>query len=165
MQKILMDIFFKYINLLFGEVVFVINIFLQQMGEFVDVDWVYIFDYYFEWEICINIYEWCWVGIELEIDNLQDVLFELLFDWVDMYIKGFLMYILDVFDLLKDLGIRQVLELQGIKSFLAVLFMNGEMCIGFVGFDLVWYWYQYIQWEIIFLKFFGQMLVNIQMCI
>lgn len=101
-----MDILFKYINLLFGEVAFVINVFLQQMGEFVDVDWVYIFDYYFEQDICINIYEWCWEGIEFEIENLQEVLLELVFDWVDIYIKGLLMYIFDVFELFFEFGVR-----------------------------------------------------------
>ncbi len=163
MQKILMDISSKYINLPLGEVASAINISLQQMGEFVDADRVYIFDYHFEREICTNTYEWCRVGIEPEIDNLQDVPLELLPDWVDTHTKGLPMYIPDVFDLPKDSGIRQVLEPQGIKSLLAVPLMNGEMCIGFVGFDSVRHWHQYTQREITLLKLFGQMLVNIQM--
>lgn len=163
MQKILMDISSKYINLPLGEVASAINISLQQMGEFVDADRVYIFDYHFEQEICTNTYEWCRDGIEPELDNLQEVPLEMVPDWVDTHTKGLPMYIPDVFDLPSDSGVRQVLEPQGIKSLLAVPLMNNETCIGFVGFDSVRHWHQYTQREITLLKLFGQMLVNIQM--
>jgi PAS domain S-box-containing protein len=163
MQKILMDVSSKYINLPLGEVASAINISLQQMGEFVDADRVYIFDYHFEKEICTNTYEWCREGIEPEIDNLQEVPLELLPDWVDTHTKGLPMYIPDVFDLPKDSGVREVLEPQRIKSLLAVPLMNGDQCIGFVGFDSVRHWHQYTQREITLLKLFAQMLVNIQM--
>ncbi|MEQ8705943.1 MAG: PAS domain S-box protein [Phaeodactylibacter sp.] len=163
MQKILMDISSKYINLPLGEEESAINVSLQQMGRFVDADRVYIFDYHFEEEICTNTYEWCREGIDPEIDNLQTVPLEMLPDWVDAHTKGLPMYIPDVFDLPVHSGIRQVLDPQGIKSLLAVPLMNGSHCIGFVGFDSVRHWHQYTQREITLLKLFGQMLVNIQM--
>ncbi len=163
MQKILMDISSKYINLPLGEVASAINISLQQMGEFVDADRVYIFDYHFEQDICTNTYEWCREGIEPEIENLQEVPLELVPDWVDIHTRGLPMYIPDVYELPPESGIRQVLEPQGIKSLLAVPLMNNETCIGFVGFDSVRHWHQYTQREITLLKLFGQMLVNIQM--
>lgn len=163
MQKILMAISSKYINLPLGEVESAINVSLQQMGEFVNADRVYIFDYFFEQGICVNTYEWCRTGIAPEIDNLQEVPLDLLPDWVDTHTKGLPMYIPDTFALPKEAGIRKVLEPQGIKSLLSVPLMNNSQCIGFIGFDSVRHWHQYTQREITLLKVFGQLLVNIQM--
>lgn len=162
MQKILMDISFKYINLPLREVESAISASLQQMGVFVGADRVYIFDYHFEQSICTNTYEWCRTGIEPEIDNLQEVPLSMLPDWVETHTKGLPMYIPDVFELPEDAGVRQVIEPQGIKSLLAVPLMNNGQCIGFVGFDSVRHWHQYTQREITLVKLFGQMLVNIQ---
>ena len=162
MQKILMDISSKYINLPLGEVESAINISLQQMGAFVDADRVYIFDYHFEEGICTNTYEWCRAGIEPEIDNLQELPLSMLVGWVETHTQGLPMYIPNVFELPKDSGVREVLEPQGIKSLLTVPLMDNEQCIGFVGFDSVRHWHHYTRREITLLKLFGQMLVNIQ---
>lgn len=163
MQKILMDISSKYINLPLRELEPAINVSLKQMGEFVEADRVYIFDYHFEQEICTNTYEWCREGITPEIENLQAVPLEVLTDWVNTHIKGLPMYIPDVFSLPESDGTRQVVEPQGIKSLLAVPLMNADQCIGFVGFDSVRTWHRYTQREITLLKVFGQLLVNIRM--
>ncbi len=163
MQKILMDISSKYINLPLHELEPAINVSLKQMGEFVGADRVYIFDYHFEQEVCTNTYEWCREGITPEIENLQAVPLEVLKDWVNTHVKGLPMYIPDVFSLPESNGTRQVLEPQGIKSLLAVPLMNGDQCIGFVGFDSVRNWHRYTQREITLLKVFGQLLVNIRM--
>ncbi|MBV6655722.1 MAG: GAF domain-containing sensor histidine kinase, partial [Mameliella sp.] len=162
MQKILMDISSKYINLPLSKIKEAINASLQQTGEFVNADRVYIFDYLFDEGVCNNTYEWCREGVEPEIENLQGVPLEALPDWVNTHVKGLPMYIPDVYDLPEASGIRQILEPQGVKSLLAVPLMNHDQCIGFVGFDSVRFWHEYTQREITLLKIFGQMLVNIQ---
>lgn len=138
-----------------------INYALEEMGNFVNADRAYIFDYDFEHETTTNTYEWCRDGITPEIDNLQDLPLNLIPEWVDTHLKGEYMYVDDV-DKLPESGLKDVLQPQGIKSLITIPMMHNNECIGFTGFDFVNSTYEYSENEQQLLTVFAQMLVNIR---
>ncbi len=162
LQEILMAISTKYINLPLDQVETAINTSLQELGEFVGADRAYVFDYHFAQGITTNTYEWCEEGVTPEIDNLQEVPLSMLNFWVETHTQGKTMYVPDV-QALPPGGLREILEPQNIKSLIAVPMMDGEKCLGFVGFDAVRRHYQYSEKERALLKLFAQMLVNIRL--
>lgn len=135
---------------------------LGTMGEFVDADRAYIFEYDWERQICINTYEWCNSGITPEIENLQEVSLSDITWWVDAHTKGEKIIISDVSSLSKDNIIRQILEPQGVKSLFTLPLMQSGKCIGFNGFDSVREYHHYTQREEVILTFYSEIMVNIQ---
>jgi len=135
---------------------------LGTMGEFVNADRAYIFEYDWERQICINTYEWCNSGITPEIENLQEVSLSDITWWVDAHTKGEKIIISDVSSLSKDNIIRQILEPQGVKSLFTLPLMQSGKCIGFIGFDSVREYHHYTQREEVILTFYSEIMVNIQ---
>lgn len=161
MKKLLMELSSQYINIPLNEVDSAIQSALGKMGKFVSSDRAYVFSYDFERGIMSNDYEWCDAGIEPQIDNLKEVPLDLAPDWVSTHRKGQYMHIEDV-STLPHGGLKETLELQGIKSLLAVPMMSDNECVGFVGFDSVNRNYAYTDKEISLLYLFSQMLVNVK---
>ncbi|MEL7120282.1 MAG: PAS domain-containing protein, partial [Bacteroidota bacterium] len=162
MQNLLMKIASEYINIPLKKVDDAINKSLKEMGEFVDADRTYVFEYDFEKSITNSTYEWCAEGITPQIEELQAVPLKVLQDWIRTHLQGQPMYIPDVSALSKG-SLRELLESQDIKSLLALPMMNGDKCVGFVGFDSVKNHHSYTEKELNILKLFSQMLVNIQL--
>lgn len=160
MQSIILKMALKYINIPYELVHRSINTSLKELGEFVQADRAYVFEYDWENSVFTNTFEWCNKGITPEINNLQNVPNEVLGHWVDVHKKGDDMYIDNVMDLPADGGLRQMLEPQGIKSLLAIPMMKQEECIGFIGFDSVRTTRKFSEKEKTLLKFFSEMLVN-----
>ncbi len=163
LQNILIDISAAYINIDLDRVAPVIQNSLQELGEFVNADRAYIFDYDFINDTTSNIYEWCGEGISPEIDNLQDVPLSYLPDWLEIHKKGDPFYVDDVNDL-PDNGpesLRQLLERQSIKSLITLPMLRNGKLIGFVGFDSVRTTHQYDEKEKKLLFLFAQMLLNV----
>ncbi len=160
MQAIILKMALKYINIPYEHVHRSINTSLKELGEFVQADRVYVFDYDWENNVFTNTFEWCNDGITPEIENLQNVPNEVLGHWLDVHKKGNDMYIEDVKDLPADGPLRQMLLSQDIKSLLAIPMMKQEECIGFIGFDSVKTKRKFSDKEKTLLKFFSEMLVN-----
>ncbi len=162
LQQILMEISSVYINLPLDAVDEAIQRSLRDLAEFVDADRAYIFDYNFHVGTTTNTYEWCNKRITPQIDVLQNVPMSEFPDWLEAHTRGYNMYVPDV-AALPDGGLRRILEPQQIKSLLAVPMMNGENCIGFVGFDSVRRHHQYKQNEQHLLGLFARMMVNVRL--
>ncbi len=162
LQEMLMQISATYISLPLERVDAAIEASLGDLGRFVAADRVYIFDYDFEQQVCNNTHEWCEEGITPQIEELQGVPLSMIPDWVATHVRGETMYVPDVFALPEESGLRQTLEPQEIKSLITVPMMDGERCLGFVGFDSVRHHYYYSEAERRLLTIFAQMLVNIR---
>ena len=160
-QMILMNIASKYINLSLSEIDEAKGMSLKEVGEFVKADRAYIFEYDWQNKTATNTYEWCMEGIESQIDNLQDIPLNAVPEWVRTNEKGEMVSIEEVFKLDKNDPARLFLEPQGIKSLLAIPIMNGTLCEGFVGFDSVRNKKVYTNQEKTLLKFFSEILLNI----
>ncbi|MFW5757742.1 MAG: ATP-binding protein, partial [Bacteroidota bacterium] len=162
MQSILMKISTRYINLPLEKADESINQALAEIGNFVGLDRAYIFDYNWDNNDCSNTYEWCSEGIEPQIDYLQNVPLNDITYWVNTHKKGEIMIIPDVNSLPDGDGVKEILQPQSIKSLLALPMMDGDSCIGFIGFDSVKNHHDYNQKEITLLEIFSQMIVNIK---
>lgn len=163
LRKLLMEIASRFINIPIEQTNLYIQTALAEIGEFFKVDRVYIFDYHFDKNICTNTFEWCTEGINPEKDNLQEVPLELLPWWTEKHKRGELLIIPDTFALEETDVVRQIIEPQGIKSLITVPLMDGENCIGFLGFDSVKNHREFSEEEIQLLKVFAQLLVNIKL--
>lgn len=161
LQALLMDIARNFINSDISNYENTINKALASMGEFVEADRAYTFDYDWENQICINTFEWCEDGIEPEIDNLQAIPLNFMTEWVNTHINKKPMYIDDVAKLPLDDTVRAILEPQGVKSLITFPFIDKGECIGFVGFDSVKKTHQYTKKEQDLLQVFAEMLVNL----
>jgi len=159
-QETLLEISSKYINITEDKINASINESLAFIGRFLEVDRVYIFEYNHEKFTTSNTYEWCAKGIEPEIENLQEIPFDYIPDWVNLHFQNQDMFIENV-DLLEDGSLKEILQPQGIKSLLALPMFSGGKCIGFVGFDSVNSLKAYSKDERHLMKVFSEMLVNI----
>jgi PAS domain S-box-containing protein len=136
LQKLLMSISTRYINIELEDSSEAIQNALKEIGEFVEADRAYVFDYHFNEGLCTNTFEWCQEGISPEIQNLQSVPLEEMPYWVKTHAEGETMYIPSVEDLPEG-GLKNILVPQGIKSLIAVPMIKNNKCYGFLGFDSV----------------------------
>jgi PAS domain S-box-containing protein len=162
MQDLLIKVSSSYVNIDFNQTDTTINNSLMELGTFVHADRAYIFDYDWEKVICNNTYEWCAKGIIPQIDELQEIPMDMMFDWVVSHKTGKIVSIPDVLALPEDDPQRLILEPQDVKSLIAFPMMDGENCIGFVGFDSVLSHHSYSDKEQSLLQIYAQMLVNIK---
>ena len=114
-----------------------INKSLATMGRLIAADRAYLFAYDFGRDVMSNTHEWCRAEITPEIDNLQEVPNGMVPDWVNAHQRGELMLIASVAALPRESNLRQMLEPQGIRSLMTLPLMQGDVCLGFVGFDAV----------------------------
>ncbi len=161
LQKHLMEISNTFINVPIENADEAINQSLADLGKFTNIDRSYIFMYDHEKRVGNNTYEWCNTGISPQIEELQEIPFDAIPDWIETHLAGKSMHIPDVFALDPSSGVRQILEPQEIKSLLALPMMNGNTCVGFVGFDAVKKHQQFSDKEQNLLEIFALMLVNL----
>ena len=106
---------------------------LEVIGSHTDVSRVYIFEDDEGGETTSNIYEWCNKGITPQIEQLQNIPYEVIPSWKKFFFEEGLVCSGNVSGLPDDL--RAVLEPQGILSIVSFpIYLSGEF-FGFVGFD------------------------------
>jgi PAS domain S-box-containing protein len=152
----------RFINLPVHEADRAINEALGDMGRFVDADRAYLFNYDMEAETASNTHEWCGEGVSPEIDNLQNLPFAMIPDWIGFHRIDQVMHVADV-SALEPGNLRELLSAQGIQSLMAIPLSHGDRCLGFVGLDSVRSTHDYGEEETTLLRLFAQMLVNIRL--
>jgi signal transduction histidine kinase len=160
LQRLLVKISSDYINIPLDEVENSINKSMAEIGSFVQVDRVYVFDYDYENETTSNLYEWCENGIDPQIEHLQNISFVDVPVWVKTHSRGESIVVPNVQELPPS-NFRELIEVQGIQSLVAIPMMDGDTCIGFVGFDAVKGLRSFSEEERGLLELYAQMLVNI----
>ena len=161
LKELLIKISNTYINAPIENFPQTINGSLCEMGEFVNADRSYIFDYDWAADVCNNTFEWCADGISAEIQNLQQLPLNYIPQWVETHKKNKPMFVDNVQLLDTESGLRQILEPQEIKSLITIPMMDNNTCIGFVGFDSVKNYHNYSDSEKDLLQVFSQMIVNL----
>ncbi len=110
-----------------------INKVLEKVGVHNDVSRVYIFEDNSNGLATSNTFEWCNIGIEPQIQELQDVPYEMIPSFRKIMVEDGRIYSENIAELPEDL--RAILEPQGIKSIVIYpLNIQGASC-GFIGFD------------------------------
>jgi len=159
--ELLLRLASRFIKLPLAQVDAEIERALQDMGEFVDADRAYLFDYDFAAETSFNTHEWCGAGIEPQKTHLQGLPFSMSGDWLACHRRGEALHVPDAAALAPG-PLRELLLPQGIRSLLTLPLMAGEgRCTGFVGFDFTRQRHTLGDEEIDLLRLFAQMLVNV----
>ncbi|MDP2301387.1 MAG: PAS domain S-box protein [Ignavibacteria bacterium] len=159
-RELLIGISSNYINLPQEEVDPSISKSINILGKFVNADRAYIFDYDSSNGICSMTYEWCNDGITSQIAGLQNI--QLSTEWVDSFREKKTLYIADI-SALPESETKKILQSKEIKSILSVPILDGNNCIGFIGFDSVRFHHNYSETERQLLLIYAQMLVNIKL--
>jgi hypothetical protein len=81
-QDIVLNIANELININIEEFHQKIENALAMVGDFLDVDRVYVFDYDDDHKVMNNTFEWCNEGVSKEIDNLKNIDMELYEDYL-----------------------------------------------------------------------------------
>lgn len=138
---------------------------LEVVGRFVGADRAYRFSYDFdsEVEVANNTHEWCNEGIQPEIENLQGIPIADIDVWVSSHKRGLPMYVVRVFDLPENHGLRVILEPQGVRSIITIPLMDGGKCVGFIGFDSVRQERHWNDVDVNLLKLLADLLINAEM--
>jgi PAS domain S-box-containing protein len=158
-RKLLNQLSASFINTEGNSLSRVINASLATIGQFVGADRAYIFDYDFEHGSTSNTYEYCAEGTAPEIDNLQEVPISEVPLWAETHQKGEQIHIPDVNNL-PDSNLKDILQMQDIKSLLTLPLMSNGRCLGFVGFDMVQQHHYFTTQETEVLEVYGDMIVN-----
>jgi PAS domain S-box-containing protein len=162
LQKMLVGISTKYINLSTDEAHQAINTSLKELANFVEADRAYVFEYDFQLGFCSNTHEWCAEGVDSQKQILQYLsLTELHESWVNDHKKGHFVYVHDA-TAYSDIGPLMTAKGQQVKSVLLIPMMHEGQCQGFVGFDSIREHHKYANREITILSLFTDILVNIQ---
>lgn len=106
---------------------------LQLIGEHLQVSRVYIFEDSADGNFTSNTYEWCSEGVDAQIEDLQEIPYDVIPSWRKMLKEDKIIFSEDINKLPKD--IIEILEPQGIKSILVLPLTENDRQIGFVGFD------------------------------
>ena len=116
-----------------GDLSKAINIALSEIGQYAEVSRSYIFEKAADGKYISNTYEWCNEGVTPEIDNLQELTYEDLKTWFNIFDKGEYICTHDIATLAPE--VYEILEPQGIKSILVLPLEANGINYGFVGFD------------------------------
>lgn len=162
MQNLVTKLGNKFINISMSKVDEAIKEAMAEIGEFTNVDRVYLFDYDFVQGIMINTHEWCSSGTHPEIDNLQAIPMADIPDWVATHQAGNTLYVPSIQKLEPADNLRLILEPQGIQSLITIPMIFEGNCLGFVGFDAVKNERFWSEDEISVLKLFAELLTNLK---
>ena len=133
---------------------------LADTGAFVGADRAYLFRYDFGQRIGCNTHEWCAEGVLPQREALRAVPMEAVPDWLEAHLRGEAVHVPDA-AALPPCRLRELLELQGICTTIALPLLGEAGCAGFVGFDFVRA-PRVLGAEVVeLLKLFAQMLVNV----
>lgn len=161
LRKLLIELSTNFINRPILEIPEAIQFSLQRLGEFVEADRSYVFEYNINEKFGSNTYEWCKKGIEPQIDFLRIVPFEGFEHWVNQHFQGKIIAINNI-KTIADPDIKSFVEKQNVLSLITIPLMTGNRCSGFVGFDFVNAEHTFVNHEVELLQVFAQVLVNVQ---
>ncbi len=121
-----------------------INEILEKVGEYTQVNRVYIFEFNDDNTLMDNTYEWCSDNTTPQIQNLVNLPVSLFPKWMDYLNQGKNI----VFNSLDDMddswsNEKSVLEPQDVKSIIVLPILSNNGLRGFIGFDAV---DKYIKW-------------------
>lgn len=137
-EAILVDLSVKLLSADDASLDAIIDAGLGQVGELLKVDRSYLFMYDKPLVEMSNTHEWCAKGIEPQRENLQHLPTSLCPLWTDQLMRRELVNIPRVAELPDSWQAeRKILEIQDIKSVLAVPLAILNEILGFVGFDAV----------------------------
>ncbi len=134
-----------------------VQMILSRVGEYIGVSRVYIFEDLFN-NYTRNTYEWCAPGVELAIQDLQNLCKD---DYsYDIIVNPSGLYVSDDVSMLPEKD-RAILEPQGIKALAILPLFQQDMSIGFIGYDDCIKTRRWSYSELMFLKGVGSVISSL----
>ncbi len=138
MEKIVNDAAIQLINVDDKEFDRTVSRIIQILGEFAHAERSYIFLFTDNYQKMSNTHEWCTLGTEPQITNLQNITTEYFPWWMDKMKNGENIYIANVSDMPPEAsGEKEILEMQDIQSLIVVPMYAKNKLTGYIGFDSV----------------------------
>ncbi len=159
-QNLLMQISTEYINAPISEINNLINQSLSDIAAFSSADRAYVFRYNYEKEICSITHEWVGIGIPSQINELTAMPFSSVPFSLQKHKKGDFVEFPDV-SKVEDKRIHTVLTEEGIQSLISIPMMDGDVAIGFIGFDIMKTKREFNSNEKNLMRLYSQMIVNV----
>lgn len=161
MQQLLIDISSRFINLPLDKVQENIEETLENLGLFVGADRVYIFEYRDSGTTCTHTFGWSREGVKPVREGSSNIPVEGdLKSLVKNHFRGEHIFIPDI-DEMKECTQKRIFQEQEIKSLLSVPMIYDNECLGFIGFDSVKSHRAYSNDEIVLLRLFADMMLNV----
>lgn len=110
-----------------------LNAALRTIGKHLNVSRVYIFEDSPDGISTSNTYEWCNVGVDAQMDELQGIPYEMIPSWNRFLMEDGIVFSENIKELPQD--VRDILEPQGIKSIIVYPLTKAGQKFGFIGFD------------------------------
>lgn len=137
-EKLVSALSNQFISLHYEKIDELINSTLRLIGEFVQADRSYIFQFRNDLALMDNSYEWCAEGIVPQIDELQEIPTDMAPWWMDHINNNRIIHIPRVYELPEEASAeKEILESQDIKSLIVIPLIAGSNPFGYIGFDAV----------------------------
>ncbi len=162
MQALLMDIAIKYINMPLSMVDRTMKQSLREIGEFLGADRTFIYDVDKNVMSYHKTYEWLRDGYNALDDQSNGIPIHQFSEVFEKHMPCTGLVISDTADDSKDNPWRHLWEHYGVKSSLIAPLIDGNDCLGFVGFDYIHAYHTFTETEEHLSQLFSNMLVNIR---
>lgn len=138
LEKLISRISTRFVDIEIENIDIAIERALKEIGEFLDVDRSYVFQFTDDGKYMNNTHEWCARGIEPQIENLQNLQTED-FKWTMLLLERYsVITIPDVANLPDEArNEKEILQAQDIQSLIIVPMIYNKKLLGFIGFDSV----------------------------
>jgi len=104
---------------------------LQKVGEHTEVSRVYVFENSPDGQNTSNTFEWCNKDVAPQIEELQDIPYEVIPSWKEILLNESRVYSENIVELPED--VRAILEPQNIRSIIVYPLYVKECFFGFIG--------------------------------
>lgn len=160
LQETIMHLAIKFVKTPLEEIDQAFDEILEKIGRYCNVDRTYFFKYDHDLRLMHNTHEWCADSVRSEMEQLQNVSFDLFPSWIERHLKGKAYILEDVEILEHGSPLKDILQKQGILSIATIPLMNGVHCHGFVGFDSVKQKKHWTKKELDLLEMLSALVVN-----
>lgn len=137
-ERLISEVSGSLVSLSPGNLVEKVNKVLERIGLFYKADRSYIFQLTTDGQTISNTFEWCGVGVEPQKPMLQNVQIVHYPWWSRQLLHGRIISISDASMLPDEATPERLFFLStGINAVLCLPMMRNEVCMGFIGFDVV----------------------------
>lgn len=135
-DRLVNSVSMDFLSLPSGNVDAQVDVALRKIGEFYDIERTYIFLFRNDESMVDCTHEWCAPNIPAQKEFLQNLPASAYPEWIEKFLSYNYVYIEDV-DALPESRNKKRLQLQGVKSLVALPMHYGREIFGFLGFDSV----------------------------
>ncbi len=161
-QTILLRISALFITISGDQLQEIIGESLKDLGNFLNTDRSYVFEYDAASQECVNTHEWCREGIVPFIGQRVPVRGDHLMSFVSEYSERGCITLYGTEELPDHDILKTLLKDRGVKSLLTIPLTDSGTCKGFLGFDSVRTVHTFTDKEKSLLKLFADMLYNLK---